>query len=182
MGEVPDQEILRIFHQEGMGEKAFGMVLDKYQERLYWHIRKMVVHHEDADDVLQNTFIKIWKGLSKFRGESELFTWIYRIATNEALSFLKQKANKTGRNVEDPELSFATSLMSDEYFDGDEIQLKLQVAISKLPNKQKLVFQMKYTEDMKYEQMSEILNTSVGALKASYHHAVKKIRNELEED
>jgi len=171
MGELSDQKILKVFHQKGKEEKAFGMILDKYQERIYWHIRKMVIHHDDADDVLQNTFIKIWKGLAKFRGDSELFTWIYRIATNEALSFLKQKAGKSGRNVEDPELSFATSLMADDFFDGDEIQLKLQVAISKLPNKQKLVFQMKYSEDLKYEQISKILDTSVGALKASYHHA-----------
>ncbi len=182
MDEISDHQILKIFLQKGREEKAFGLILDKYQERIYWHIRKIVHHHEDANDVLQNTFIKIWKGLSSFRGDSELFTWIYRIATNEALSFLKQKANKTGRNVEDPDMSLAASLQADEYFDGDEIQLKLQLAIEKLPDKQKLVFQMKYTEDMKYEQISEILQTSVGALKASFHHAVKKIKEELGED
>ena len=182
MDEISDHQILKIFLQKGREEKAFGLILDKYQERIYWHIRKIVHHHEDANDVLQNTFIKIWKGLSSFRGDSELFTWIYRIATNEALSFLKQKANKTGRNVEDPDMSLAASLQADEYFDGDEIQLKLQLAIDKLPDKQKLVFQMKYTEDMKYEQISEILQTSVGALKASFHHAVKKIKEELGED
>lgn len=182
MDELSDHQILKIFLQKGKEEKAFGLILDKYQERIYWHIRKIVFHHEDANDVMQNTFIKIWKGLSSFRGDSELFTWIYRIATNEALSFLKQKANKSGRNVEDPDLALGSLLKADEYFDGDELQIKLQVAISKLPDKQRLVFQMKYYDDMKYEQLSEILNTSVGALKASYHHAVKKIRSEFDED
>jgi len=182
MDELSDHQILKIFLQKGREEKAFGLILDKYQERIYWHIRKIVRHHEDTNDVLQNTFIKIWKGLSSFRGDSELYTWIYRIATNEALSFLKQKNSKTGRNVEDPDLSLAKSLQADEYFDGDEIQMKLQLAIEKLPDKQKLVFQMKYSGDMKYDQISEILQTSVGALKASFHHAVKKIKKELSED
>jgi len=182
MAEISDRQILDLFLQKGNEEKAYGLILDKYQERIYWHVRKIVLHHEDANDVLQNTFIKIWKGLKTFRGDSELFTWIYRIATNESLSFLKQKAKKTGRNVEDPDLTLGNTLQADEYFDGDEIQLKLQMAISKLPGKQKLVFQMKYFEDMKYEKISEILNTSVGALKASFHHAVKKIKDELEEN
>lgn len=182
MTDISDHNILKLFLQKGGEEKAFGLILDKYQERLYWHIRKIVLHHEDANDVLQNTFIKIWKGLESFRSDSELFTWLYRIATNEALTFLKQKANKFGRNIEDPELTIGNRLLADEYFDGDEIQLKLQIATSKLPEKQKLVFQMKYFDNMKYEEMSSILDTSVGALKASYHHAVRKIKEELGED
>ena len=179
MSEISDHQILELFREKDGAERAFEMILNKYQERAYWHIRKIVLHHEDANDVLQNTFIKIWKGLAKFRGDSELFTWLYRIATNEALSFLKQKANKTGRRIDDPEMTIANRLQADEYFDGDEIQLKLQIEIAKLPERQKLVFQMKYFENMKYEQISAILNTSVGALKASYHHAVKKIKRGL---
>jgi len=182
MDGISDQDILKVFSQKGKEEKAFALILDKYQERIYWHVRKIVLQHEDANDVLQNTFIKIWKGLPSFRGDSELYTWIYRIATNEALSFLKQKANKNGKNVEDPDLALTNMLKADEYFDGDDLQLKLQLAMSHLPEKQRLVFQMKYYEDMKYERISEILNTSVGALKASYHHAVRKIREEIGED
>ena len=182
MDKTSDQIILKTFSQKGNEEKAFGLILDKYQERIYWHVRKIVINHEDANDVLQNTFIKIWKALGSFRGDSELFTWIYRIATNEALSFIKLKAGRTGRNVEDPDLTLVNMLKADEYFDGNELQVKLQVAISHLPEKQKLVFQMKYFDEMKYEEISEILDTSVGALKASYHHAVKKIREEIGED
>ncbi len=182
MDEISDHQILTLFRRKGEAEKAFGMLLDKYQERTYWHIRKIVLHHEDANDVLQNTYIKIWKGLKGFRGDSELFTWLYRIATNEALSFLKQKSNKTGRNIEDPDMTLSNRLLADDYFDGDVIQLKLQIAVSQLPYKQRLVFQMKYFENMKYEKMSAILDTSVGALKASYHHAVKKIKAGLTED
>ena len=180
--EKSDQKILDLFHQKGKEEKAFGFILDKYQERLYWHIRRIVIHHDDANDVLQNFFVKIWKALPSFRGDSELYTWLYRIATNESLSFLKKKAAKTGRNLEDPDQTMVNRLQADEYFDGDEIQIKLQLAISQLPQKQRLVFQMKYFDDMKYEEISQILNTSVGALKASYHHAVRKIKEEFDED
>ena len=182
MIEVSDSQILELYRTKGKAEKAFGLLLDKYQERTYWHIRRIVIHHEDADDVLQNTFIKIWKGLEGFRGDSELFTWLYRIATNEALSFLKRKANKSGRHSEDPELTIANRLQADEYFDGDEIQVRLQEVVASLPEKQRIVFQMKYFDDMKYEQISEILETSIGALKASYHHAVQKIKAEFKED
>lgn len=179
---MSDQRILLLFQQKGKEEQAFGLILDKYQERLYWHVRKIVIHHDDANDVLQNSFVKIWKALPSFRGDSELYTWLYRIATNESLSFLKQKTAKTGKNVEDPDLTLVNRLHADEYFDGDELQIKLQLAMSHLPEKQRIVFQMKYYDDMKYEEMSEILNTSVGALKASYHHAVKKIKEEFDED
>lgn len=182
MDGVSDQYILTLFHDEGEAEKAFGIILDKYQERIYWHIRKIVLHHDDANDILQDTFVKIWKSLKNFRGDSELYTWMYRIATNEALSFLRSKEKRHGRRVEDPELTLANRLQSDEYFDGSEIQLKLQIEVAKLPEKQKLVFQMKYFDNMKYDDISSILDTSVGALKASYHHAVKKIKEGFSKD
>ena len=154
----------------------------KYQEKLYWHIRKIVIRHDDADDVLQNTFIKVWKSLDKFREASKLYTWLYRIATNESLTFLKQQKTKYLLPLEDHENSLKNSLMSDVYFNGDEIQLKLQKAILTLPEKQRIVFNMKYFDEMKYDDMAEILKTSVGALKASFHHAVKKIEKYLSED
>jgi RNA polymerase sigma-70 factor (ECF subfamily) len=153
--------------------------LQKYQERLYWQIRKIVVSHDDADDVLQNSMIKVWKSLSDFRSESGLYTWLYRIATNESLSFLKQKKKKTFAPWVDVEQRISENLEADPWFNGDEIQLKLQQAILKLPEKQRIVFNMKYFDEMKYKEMSEILGTSVGALKASYHHAVKKIESML---
>ena len=182
MEEPSDRKILELFSEKDKAEKAFGMILDRYQERIYWHIRRIVIHHEDANDVMQNTFLKLWKGLVSFRGDSELFTWLYRIATNEALTFLKQKAAKSGKNIDDPEMTLGNRLQADEYFDGNEVQEKLQVIVAGLPEKQRLVFQMKYYENMKYEEMSGILETSVGALKASYHHAVKKIKAGFEDD
>jgi len=182
MGEPSDRNILELFSKKGMAEKAFGMILDKYQERIYWHVRRIVIHHEDANDVMQNTFLKLWKGLDSFRGDAELFTWLYRIATNEALTFLKQKAAKSGKNIDDPEMTLGNRLQADEYFDGNEVQEKLLVIVAGLPEKQRLVFQMKYYDNMKYEEMSGVLETSVGALKASYHHAVKKIKAGFEDD
>lgn len=149
------------------------MLVREYQEQLYWNIRRMVLTHEDADDVLQNTFLKAWTGLEGFRGESKLSTWLYRIAVNETISFLEKKNRMP--NAEDLETGIADTLMSDPYFDGEMTQAQLQEAISLLPNKQRMVFNMKYYQEMKYEEMSQILDTSVGALKASYHHAIKKI-------
>lgn len=161
-----------------MREKAFEAIVDTYQERLYWHIRRMVLSHDNADDVLQNTFIKIWKGLASFRGDSKVYTWLYRIATNEALSFLK--ANKTETvDFDKVEYSQSHDLQSDVYYNGDEIHAKLMEALETLPEKQKLVFNLKYFDEMKYEEMSDVLGTSVGALKASYHHAVNKIKEHL---
>lgn len=154
---------------------AFQKLLLTYQKPLYSHIRNIVLSHDDTDDVLQNTFIKVFQHLKNFKGESKLFSWIFRIATNEALTFLKQKAKKTGITTADLQNKTIDNLKADVFFDGNEIQLKLQKAIAKLPEKQQLVFKMKYFEELKYEEMSEILGTSVGALKASYHHAVKKI-------
>ena len=158
---------------------AFRELLQLYQKPLYNHIRNIVLNHDDTDDVLQNTFIKIFQNLSKFKGESKLFSWVYRIATNEALTFLQQKAKKSGISNVEVQQKALNKLESDVFFDGDEIQLKLQKAIAILPEKQQLVFKMKYFEELKYEEISEIVNTSVGALKASYHLAVKKIEEYL---
>lgn len=161
---------------------AFNLIVRKYQERIYWHIRKIVVNHDDADDVVQNTFLKVWGGLRNFREDSQLYTWLYRIATNEALTFLKRKKTKYFLPIIDVEQQLSNTIESDPYFDGNELQAKLQKAIVRLPEKQRLVFNMKYFDEMKYEDMSEIFGTSVGALKASFHHAVKKIEKFLEED
>lgn len=154
---------------------AFSQLVRSYQERLYWHIRKMVLSHDDANDILQNTFMKAWNAIEGFRGESQLSTWLYRIATNETLTFLSSKRMKLSNSLDEVEDSLLYNLKSDRYVDGNEIQIKLQQAILTLPEKQRLVFNMKYFDDITYEQMEEILGTSVGALKASYHHAVKKI-------
>ncbi|MCK5821689.1 MAG: sigma-70 family RNA polymerase sigma factor [Bacteroidales bacterium] len=179
---MTDQEIIVLYKQKGQEEKAFTELLQVYQERLYWHIRRMVTNHDDADDVLQNTFVKIWKALPKFRGDSGLFTWIYRIASNEALSFLNQRKKRLALRMDDPDQVVVNQLEGDEYFDGDYVQKKLYAVIETLPAKQKIVFQMKYFDEMKYQDISEILDTSVGALKASYHHAVKKIEQAFKED
>ena len=154
----------------------FSAIVAQYKERLYWHIRKMVIVHEDADDVLQNTFLKAWKGLENFKGDAKMYTWLYRIATNEAINFLNSKRNFQTAPLEDA----GHLLHHDAYFSGDELQLKLQEAILSLPEKQRIVFNMKYFDEMPYDEMSEILGTSVGALKASYHHAVKKIKEWFE--
>jgi len=157
--------------------EAFQILLSQYQKPLYYHIRNIVLNHDDADDVLQNTFIKVFQHLKGFKGDSKLFSWMYRIATNEAITFINQKAKRNGTTSEALKSKIVENLKSDSFFDGTEIQIKLQKAIATLPEKQQLVFKMKYFEEMKYEDMSEILGTSVGALKASYHHAVKKIEN-----
>lgn len=155
--------------------EAFQKLLTDYQKPLYHHIRNIVLNHDDADDVLQNTFVKVFQHLKNFKGESKLFSWMYRIATNEAITFINQKAKRNGMTSEAMQCRIVDNLKADSYFDGDEIQLKLHKAIALLPEKQQLVFKMKYFEELKYEELSEILGTSVGALKASYHHAVKKI-------
>lgn len=155
--------------------KAFQLLLSTYQKPLYNHIRNIVLNHDDANDVLQNTFVKVFQHLANFKGESKLFSWLYRIATNEAITFLNAKAKRNGMTSENFQQKQLESLKADSYFEGDEIQLKLQKAIAILPEKQQLVFKMRYFEELKYEELSEILGTSVGALKASYHHAMKKI-------
>ena len=177
-----DEELILRLTSEITKESAFKELLTLYKERLYWHIRKIVISHDDTDDVLQNTFIKVYKNIHKFKGESKLFSWMYRIATNEALTHLKN--NSRLRSISSEELQQLTidNLEADVYFEGNEIQLKLQKAIGTLPEKQKLVFNMRYFDDIKYSEMSEILETSEGALKASYHIATKKIEEYLTAD
>ena len=182
MGESQDRDILDAFKSKTDQDMAFNLLVNRYQERLYWHIRRMVVDHDDSDDVLQNTFIKAYNGLKSFRGDSQLFTWLYRIATNESLTFLKKKRTKLFIPMVDVEHDLSQNLESDALISGDDIQLKLQKALLTLPEKQRLVFNMKYFDEMKYDQISEILGTSVGALKASYHHAVKKIEKFVRDD
>lgn len=162
--------------------QAFDVLVSAYKERLYWQIRSIVLNHDDADDVLQNTFMKIFKNINGFKGESQLFSWMYRIATNEALSFIKQRSKIQGISDMDYQEKLVANLKADVYFEGDEIQLKLQQAIATLPEKQKLVFNMKYFQELKYEEISQILETSVGGLKASYHLAVKKVEQYLKMD
>ena len=163
-------------------ELAFKTLVKRYKEKLYWHIRKIVISHDDADDVLQNTFIKIFRNIDKFKGDSKLYTWMYRIATNESISFLNSKAKRNQVSNETLNGNALQNLVADVYFEGDEIQLKLQKAIAQLPRIQQLVFNMRYFDDIKYKDMSSILETSEGALKASYHIAVKKIKTYLQAD
>jgi RNA polymerase sigma-70 factor (ECF subfamily) len=172
-----EQEFIQELLNPKTQNEAFQKLLSVYQKPLYNHIRNIVLNHDDADDVLQNTFIKVFQYLKSFKGESKLFSWMYRIATNEALTFLNQKAKVNGVSTAALQNKTIDNLQADVFFDGNEIQLKLQKAIANLPEKQQLVFKMKYFEELKYEEISEILGTSVGALKASYHHAVKKIEN-----
>jgi RNA polymerase sigma-70 factor (ECF subfamily) len=173
--EKDNRQLIIDLKDENKRDLAFHTLVKEYQERLYWHIRKIVLNHEDADDILQNTFVKAWRSIGNFREESSLYTWLYRIATNESLTFINSNKRKSFVPMNDTSEFLMNNLVSDPYFEGDEIQLKLQEAIVKLPDKQRLVFNMKYFEEMKYEEISEILETSVGALKASYHHAAKKI-------
>ena len=182
MPEWDDRDIVRYSKDAIKQDLACKVLVEKYKERLYWHIRKLVISHDDADDVLQNTFIKAWKGLKEFREDSKLYTWLYRIATNEALTFLKQRKSNRFVAWEDAQHALSETVESDAYFNGSEIQKKLQKAIHTLPEKQRLVFNMKYFEEFKYEEIADILETSVGALKASYHHAVKKIEAYFESD
>lgn len=163
-------------------ESAFRELISQYKERLYWHIRKIVISHDDADDVLQNTFIKVFKNIDKFKGDSKLYSWMYRIATNESVTFINKRAKERKVDISEIHSKLAATLQSDVYFSGDEIQLILQKAIATLPTKQQLVFNMKYFDELKYNQISEILTTSVGALKASYFHAVKKIEKYIQQN
>jgi len=170
---LTDEQLLELIRLDK--ESGFRSLMHQYQEQTYWHIRRMVTTHEDADDVVQNTFIKVFKNLDKFKGNSKLYTWIYRIATNESLTYLKNRKRRYSESIDDSESNIENNLVADEYFDGNDAQLLLQRAIITLPDKQKAVFNMRYYDEMPYKDMSEILETSVGALKASYHHAVKKI-------
>ena len=177
-----EAKLLSLLKLDNSKELAFKTLVKRYKERLYWHIRKIVITHDDADDVLQNTFIKIFRNIDKFKGDSKLYTWMYRIATNESITFLNSKARRNQVSNETLNENALNSLVADVYFEGDEIQLKLQKAIAQLPRIQQLVFNMRYFDDIKYKDMSSILETSEGALKASYHIAVKKIKTYLQAD
>jgi RNA polymerase sigma factor (sigma-70 family) len=175
MKQVEDAEILEKFSVERTRQEAFSLLLNKYQQKIYWHVRRMVINHDDTDDLVQDVFVKVWKNLGNFRSDSQLYTWIYRIATNESITFLNKQKRQNNTPLDEVSSEVVESLIEPSYFNGTEIQLKLQRAIQTLPEKQKLIFNMKYFDDMKYEEISEVLGTSVGALKASFHIAVKKI-------
>ena len=172
-----DLELLHDFKQPETKERAFTAIIKKYQEKLYWHVRRMVIDHEDANDVLQNMFIKVWKGLENFREDSQLYTWLYRIATNESLTFLAKQKKRNAISISDEQNGLSNKLKSDTGFDANKLEWKLQLGIQSLPEKQRVVFNLRYYDEMPYEEMSKVLETSEGALKASYHHAAKKIED-----
>ncbi|MBC7408081.1 MAG: RNA polymerase sigma factor [Arcicella sp.] len=176
---LTDSEILAKFSVPETRNFAFNQLINIYQQKVYWHIRKMVIDHDDADDLTQETFIKVWKALDNFKGDSQLFTWLYRIATNECLNHLAKKRRRFFLPINDITEELSNKLENFDMISGDEIQLKLQKALLTLPDKQRLVFNMKYYDDLKYEEISKITGTSVGALKASYHLAVKKVEENL---
>ena len=177
-----DEQLIEHLRNPQRCRKAFNEVIKIYTEPLYWQIRKMVIDHDDANDVLQNTFIKAWSSIENFRGDAKLSTWLYKIAINESITFINKAKQRNNVSLDDDDSFLINSLASDEWFDGDDLRLELQKAINSLPEKQRLIFNMRYFDDMKYEDMSEILGTTVGALKASYHHAVKKIEKFFECD
>jgi RNA polymerase sigma-70 factor (ECF subfamily) len=172
---LSDGEILEKFREEGGQNYAFNLLVRKYGQKLYWVVRRLVIDHEDADDLMQNVWVKVWQNLESFKAESQLYTWLYRISANEALTFLNKKKKRFFLPLVDVEAELSEKVEADPGISGDEVQLKLQKAILSLPDKQRLVFQMRYYDEMPYEEMSKVLGTSVGALKASYHHAAKKI-------
>ena len=176
---MEDKELLDKIRNPETLNYGFNLLVRAYQQRVYWHVRKMVIDHDDADDVTQEIFIKIHKYIGNFREDAQLYTWIYRIATNECLSFLQRKKRRFFLPIGDLTAELSSKLENSPHVSGDEVQLKLQKALLKLPDKQRLVFNMKYFDDMSYEEIATITNTSVGALKASYHHAVKKIEDFL---
>ena len=180
MKPINEKEIALLVQDPERQREAFGKIVDAYSEQLYWQIRRMVLSHDDANDILQNTFLKAWSNLEYFRGEARLQTWLYRIAMNECLTFLNKQQTAANISIDDEQAAAARQLESDAYFDGNEAQRLFQKAIHTLPEKQRMVFNLKYFQEMKYEDISEILGTSIGALKASYHHAVKKIEAFLE--
>jgi RNA polymerase sigma-70 factor (ECF subfamily) len=173
--DADDLQLLAAFKDESTSEQAFTLLIRRYQQRLYWHVRRMVISHDDANDVLQNVFIKVWKNLADFREQSNLYTWLYRIATNETLTWLEQQKKRVSVSLSDDENSYANKLQDEKGFDANKIEWRLQQAINTLPEKQRIVFNLRYYDEMPYEQMSTVLNTSEGALKASYHHAAKKV-------
>jgi RNA polymerase sigma factor (sigma-70 family) len=172
-----DTELLALFREPASKEKAFTGIVKKYQERLYWHIRRMLVNHEDSNDVLQNVFIRVWNALSGFREDAQLYTWLYRIATNECLTFIEQQKRKAAISLSEVESGLSNKIRAEKDFDANKLEWKLQLAIQQLPEKQRVVFMLRYYDEMPYDEMSKILETSAGALKASYHHAAKKIED-----
>ena len=172
-----DAELLVQFRSPATKEQAYTAIIRKYQEKLYWHIRRMVVDHDDANDVLQNVFIRVWNGLENFREDAQLYTWLYRIATNESLTFLEGQKKRAAVSLSDVESGLSNKVKADRHFDANKLEWKLQLAIQQLPEKQRIVFTLRYYDEMPYEEMSRVLETSEGALKASYHHAVKKIED-----
>ena len=174
---LDDQELLLQFKDPSLKEKGYTGIIKKYQEKLYWHIRRMVVNHEDANDVLQNMFIKVWNALDNFREDSQLYTWLYRIATNESLSYIEQQKKRASVSLSDVENGLSNKLRAEKNYDSNKIEWKLQLAMQQLPEKQRVVFNLRYYDEMPYQEMSVVLETSEGALKASYHHAVKKIED-----
>lgn len=182
MQQYTEDDIIKQLRDPQQQRNAFAKIVGIYGEKLYWQIRKMVLDHDDANDILQNTFLKAWMNIDYFRGEAKLSTWLYKIAFNECITFLNKQRAINNISIDDTDIFLLERLKGDEYFDGDEAQTKLQAAILTLPEKQRIVFNLKYFDEMKYEEMSEILGTSVGALKASYHHAVKKVEEFLTKD
>jgi len=178
---LDDQVLMDQFRKPSTREQGFTAIIKKYQEKLYWHIRRMVVDHDDANDVLQNMFIKVWKGLENFREDSRLYTWMYRIATNECLSFIEQQKRRASVSMDEAGEGLANKVRADSNFDGNRLEWKLQLAIQQLPEKQRVVFNLRYYDEMPYEEMSRVLDTSEGALKARYHHAAKKIEAFIKE-
>ena len=176
-----EEAVVERLHHQDTAREAFGEVISHYSSSLYWQIRRMVIDHDDANDVLQNTFLKAWTSIDNFRGDAKLSTWLYKIAINESITFINKKKAQNNISLDDDDSFLVNTLESDRWFDGDEAQIKLQQAIATLPEQQRLVFNMRYYDDMKYEDMSQILGTSTGALKASYHHAIKKIEVFFEE-
>lgn len=172
-----DAELLVEFRNAATKERAFTAIIKKYQEKLYWHVRRMVIQHEDANDVLQNVFVRVWNGLENFREDSQLYTWLYRIATNECLTWLEQQKKRSAVSLSDVESGLSNQVKADRDFDANKLEWKLQLAIQQLPEKQRVVFNLRYYDEMPYGEMSKVLDTSEGALKASYHHAVKKIED-----
>ncbi len=175
--QTTDTELLALFRETATKEKAFTEIVKKYQERLYWHIRRMLVDHEDSNDVLQNVFIRVWNALSGFREDAQLYTWLYRIATNECLTFIEQQKKKPSVSLNELESGLSNKIKADKDFDAQKLEWKLQLAIQQLPEKQRVVFMLRYYDEMPYDEMSKVLDTSAGALKASYHHAAKKIED-----
>lgn len=172
-----DSELLVQFRDPATKESAYTSIIRKYQEKLYWHVRRMVIEHEDANDVLQNVFIRVWNALENFREDSQLYTWLYRIATNESLTYLEQQKKRSSVSLEDVGSNLENKIRADKHFDASKLEWKLQLAIQQLPEKQRIVFGLRYYDEMPYEEMAKVLDTSEGALKASYHHAVKKIED-----